>query len=229
MARLALVLGIVTAADVVLAPAFAHFGVLAPLRAFMLWLASALPGLIAVVLGVITLATGGGAARGVPAIALGATGLAVVGLLISGARGAPRLNDVSTDLEDPPAFVEARELPANAGRDMGYPDAFREPVRRAYPDVKPVLREESAQALYERALSAAKSTPDWRITASDPAALRFEAVATSNLWRFQDDVAVRVRDEGGGRARLDVRSKSRDGQGDFGANAARIRAFTAKL
>jgi hypothetical protein len=41
---------------------------------------------------------------------------------------------------------------------------------------------------------------------------------------FRDDVVVRVRaDEGG--ARVDMRSASRYGQGDFGTNAARIRKF----
>jgi len=39
-----------------------------------------------------------------------------------------------------------------------------------------------------------------------------------------DDISVRVRESGGG-AVVDIRSKSRDGKGDMGANAARIRAF----
>jgi len=56
-----------------------------------------------------------------------------------------------------------------------------------------------------------------------------EAVATSRLFGFQDDIVVRVRPEGEGGSRVDVRSKSRDGKGDRGVNAARIRSFMAEL
>jgi uncharacterized protein (DUF1499 family) len=37
---------------------------------------------------------------------------------------------------------------------------------------------------------------------------------------------VRVRSGAGGEILIDVRSKSRDGRGDLGVNAARIDAFT---
>jgi uncharacterized protein (DUF1499 family) len=49
------------------------------------------------------------------------------------------------------------------------------------------------------------------------------------VFRFVDDVLVRVRPADGGGALVDVRSKSRDGRGDLGVNAARIRAFAEKL
>jgi len=48
------------------------------------------------------------------------------------------------------------------------------------------------------------------------------------IFRFVDDVSVRVRPDTGG-AKIDVRSKSRDGKGDIGTNARRIRTFLAKL
>jgi uncharacterized protein (DUF1499 family) len=56
-----------------------------------------------------------------------------------------------------------------------------------------------------------------------------EAVATSRLFHFRDDIAIRVRADGGGGSRVDMRSKSRVGQGDLGVNAARIRAYMAEL
>jgi uncharacterized protein (DUF1499 family) len=43
-----------------------------------------------------------------------------------------------------------------------------------------------------------------------------------------DDIRVRVRPSGEGSV-VDVRSKSRVGRGDVGANAARIRAFEQAL
>ena len=41
-------------------------------------------------------------------------------------------------------------------------------------------------------------------------------------------VSIRVRPADGGSV-IDLRSKSRDGQGDMGVNAARIRAFATEL
>ena len=48
------------------------------------------------------------------------------------------------------------------------------------------------------------------------------------MFHFVDDISVRIRPAAGG-SRIDIRSKSRDGQGDIGANAARIRTFRDAL
>lgn len=50
---------------------------------------------------------------------------------------------------------------------------------------------------------------------------RSKATDTSFWFRFKDDVVIRVRAADGGTV-VDVRSVSRVGQGDLGANAARI-------
>jgi uncharacterized protein (DUF1499 family) len=55
-----------------------------------------------------------------------------------------------------------------------------------------------------------------------------EAVATTRLFKFKDDVTITVANEGAG-VIVHVRSKSRVGKGDLGANARRIRAFQAEL
>src|SRR5713226_3671547 len=67
----------------------------------------------------------------------------------------------------------------------------------------------------------------WRISRAD--ADSFEAIATSRLFGFQDDIVIRVRPDGTGTSRVDMRSKSRDGKGDRGVNAARIRAYMVEL
>ena len=51
-----------------------------------------------------------------------------------------------------------------------------------------------------------------------------EFTRTSSIFLFVDDIAVRVRPAGKG-AVVDLRSKSRLGRGDLGANAAHIRAL----
>lgn len=53
---------------------------------------------------------------------------------------------------------------------------------------------------------------------------RIEAVARTTIMGFRDDVVVRVRPDEEG-ARVDVRSASRYGVHDFGANASRVRAL----
>lgn len=63
-----------------------------------------------------------------------------------------------------------------------------------------------------------------------------EGVATTRLMRFRDDFVIRIRQEPRGAAedgaasvRVDMRSASRVGKGDLGANAARVRGFLEAL
>ena len=57
---------------------------------------------------------------------------------------------------------------------------------------------------------------------------RIEAVARTAIMGFRDDVVVRIRADGAG-ARIDMRSSSRYGSFDFGANAARIRSLMNEI
>lgn len=161
-----------------------------------------------------------------------ALGLVVTAIFLAVAlpgRAYPPYNDFTTDTVDPPAFVKAGELPANRGRDMRYPGgAVTEAQRRAYPDLRPLDLAEPPADAFERALAAAGRMLDWQITLGDSEAGVIEGVATTSLFRFKDDFVIRVRPRGAG-SRIDMRSKSRDGKGDIGANANRIRAFFALL
>ena len=68
----------------------------------------------------------------------------------------------------------------------------------------------------------------FQVHALDLDAGRIEASDSTWIFGFVDDVVVRVRPAPGG-SRLDIRSKSRDGKGDLGANAARIRRLRDAL
>lgn len=211
-----------------LSPALAHVGVLPPLTAFRMWVASVLPALVAIVLALLALLL----KRGDTSMSLAALVLALIPVLIlvslvrSGSR-VPRINDITTDLEDPPTFVHAQEIPANKGTSLDYPERFKARVRKGYADLAPAFRDGTKDDVFARAVAAAKDL-GWEVTFTDAAAGRLEAVSKSSLWNFHDDVVIRLRDDGG-KVRIDVRSRSRDGKGDFGANAARIRAFLAKI
>ncbi len=83
------------------------------------------------------------------------------------------------------------------------------------------------QDAFGHALDAAKAM-GWAIAAADSAAGRIEATATTPWFGFKDDIVILVTPAGEG-SRVDVRSVSRVGKSDVGTNAARIRAFLAKL
>jgi uncharacterized protein (DUF1499 family) len=231
---LAVLASLVAAAAAALAlggPLLAHLRLLAPLTGFSMFALGGLLGLLGLVLGALALRATAGGRPGRPrawfALAVGA---AVLVLLLQGApagRGLPRINDITTNPDDPPVFEAAARDDANQGRDLAYPPAFSALQRAAYPELAPIrVAAPPAEAL-ARARDAAAAL-GWEIVLVDPERGVLEGRAISRLFRFVDDVVVRVRPTDGGSV-VDVRSKSRDGRGDLGANAARIRAFAAAL
>ena len=154
-------------------------------------------------------------------------GAAVLLVAARPGMGVPRINDYTTDLADPPAFSKAASLSANAGRDMAYPPAFAAEQRGCCADLHPARLSVPPAEAFARVQAAASAMPSWTVIASDPATGMIEAVVTTRIFGFQDDVAIRVRPADGGSV-VDVRSKSRDGQGDLGVNANRIRGFVAR-
>jgi uncharacterized protein (DUF1499 family) len=146
----------------------------------------------------------------------------------------PQLNDVSTDIDDPPAFSRSRAaLAARDGRIPGdVPAETRQRQRIAYPAVVPLYVDLAPEETYEIVRKAATvlgwqivdtAVPGGRIGAG-----RLDAVDHTLVMRFPDDVTVRLRPRADG-TRIDVRSASRYGQHDFGANAARITRFLEEV
>lgn len=77
--------------------------------------------------------------------------------------------------------------------------------------------------MFDAAVAVARAE-GWEITDLSEQALSFRAIATSALWRFQDEVRVAV-SEGEHGAQVRVQSASQFGKADFGANARRIVVF----
>jgi uncharacterized protein (DUF1499 family) len=141
----------------------------------------------------------------------------------------PPIHDITTDMDNPPAFVAALKLRPKDSNTVAYegPDLASK-QRAAYPDIAPVKAKLAPAEAFKRALDTANAMPGWTVVESDPAAGRIEANETSRWFRFTDDVVIRVTADGAG-SRIDVRSVSRVGRSDFGVNAGRIRAYTAAL
>lgn len=140
----------------------------------------------------------------------------------------PMINDVTTTPEAPPAYVVLAQTVPNQGRDMGYPPGNTAVQRKAYPDLSPLDLSDAPDACFAKALAAAKWMPRWEVVAEDATARRIEAVATTFLVRYRDDISIEIRPASGG-CSVHVRSKSRLGRGDLGANAKRIRAYLSLL
>jgi uncharacterized protein (DUF1499 family) len=138
----------------------------------------------------------------------------------------PALNDVSTDTNDPPGYEAIARLRPREANPVAYPGAaFAELQRATYPGIGPLQTASTPAELYEAAL-AVITKRKWRIIATrSPQAGRregrIEAIARTAFMGFRDDVVVRIRPISGG-ARLDIRSASRYGKHDLGANARRI-------
>jgi len=231
LGRLSTWLGRLSVLAVVLGPTLAHFEIVRPLIGFALFGIGLLLTLLCLFLGLVALAIGPSGTRG--AIAGGMLPAVIVLLAVFVASGAgqnyPRINDITTDTANPPVFVHALTLPENVGRDMGYPgEAFASQQRAGYGEIAPLIMALPPDESFKRVAAVARSTQGWVITREDPAARAIEGYETSSLFRFKDDFVIEVR-PADGQSAVQMRSKSRDGQGDVGANAKRIRTFLGRL
>ena len=157
------------------------------------------------------------------------------------AQAVPPIHDISTDMQNPPHFSQAlialREASGaensldyegkSVNRD-GDPRQVSELQRQAYPDIKPIALNAEPQAAFDAAMRAAQSL-DWTVQYADPNAGRIDATDSSFWFGFKDDIAIRISLAQGGGSIVDVRSVSRVGVSDIGANAERIRAFREAL
>ena len=147
-------------------------------------------------------------------------------LTILGSAKYPAINDITTDFDNPPEFVYAQQLQHEPNRDMKYNKAkYADRQLTGYGPIGPVKEHLDPAAAFARVTEVAKASPNWTITRSDPATNTLEVVATSKLWHFNDDVVIQIRPAPDGTSLIEMRSKSRDGIGDFGVNAKRIRRF----
>ncbi len=131
-------------------------------------------------------------------------------------------NDVTTDLQDPPGFVSGPAAGAP------YPDQFADAQRQHFPDIAPIRLPVAPAEALQRAERIARSMPDWEVVSVDASRGLLQAVAVSRIFRFRDDLIVRIRADARG-SRIDVRSRSRVGRSDLGTNAIRIRALREAL
>src|SRR5262249_41994497 len=138
-------------------------------------------GIAAAVLAIVALAWPSVRARGakLPIIAL------LIGLLalyppisfLKQARAVPPINDITTDMENPPRYMTTPRA---------YPGAeFARQQRAAYPDIVPRQLPMLPRDAFARALAAAEAM-GWEVVGRDAAAGTIEAVDTTRWFGFKD-------------------------------------------
>jgi uncharacterized protein (DUF1499 family) len=170
-----------------------------------------------------------GMSTAVTALVLALVAIGSLGALVWKAAGVPPIHDVTTDTEHPPQFVAVLPLRAGALNPVEYggPNVAAQ-QHKSYADLAPLTLNVPPGRAFDRALTAAR-TMGWELVASDPAAGRIEATDTTFWFGFKDDIVIRVAAAPPSGSRVDVRSLSRVGGGDIGANAARIRKYLKAL
>ena len=159
---------------------------------------------------------------------LAAVLLAVPVWFVIGAAGAPAIHDITTDTESPPQFDAVVPLRGETSNPLEYGGTELAAAQRgAYPDISPLTLSGAAPDAFDRALEVVGGL-GWELVDADRQEGRIEATDTTFWFGFKDDVVVRIRPASGG-SRVDIRSISRVGGGDAGANANRIREFSGRL
>jgi uncharacterized protein (DUF1499 family) len=149
-------------------------------------------------------------------------------------EGLPSINDVTTDMTNPPPFVEIAKQRQPGSNPVNYPGpTFARKQLAAYPDIKPIEIDRSTDEVFELAIEAAKrlkmevvhqEAPD--ISAGRPGLI--EIADRTLILGLYDDVAIRVAGSEQD-ARVDVRSASRYGEHDLGRNAVRVRQILKEI
>jgi uncharacterized protein (DUF1499 family) len=214
----------------------AHFAVIPPLRGFELFLLSVPIAALAFLIGLLGIARTANEKRrpGRP-IALAGTLIGVclaVPLIVIiytwMSIGAPLINDITTSFNNPPEFVKPPGMSPVA---MKYDRArFARKQLHGYGKLGPLHLDESPAEAFVKVDAAAHTMPGWEIVWIDPKTRIVEGIQRSKLFRFPDDFVIQVRpDPDGSGSLVEMRSRSRDGKGDFGVNYHRIKGFFSVL
>lgn len=144
---------------------------------------------------------------------------------------APRIHDISTNLSDIPQFTKAQALRKADDNSLAFSEKVASLQQAAYPELKTLTIVISANQAIKKSIDSAKQL-GWHVHFVDEEGGLIEATHTSALFGFVDDIVIRVQEvdvEGKNTAQIDLRSASRVGESDLGANAKRIKAFSQLL
>jgi uncharacterized protein (DUF1499 family) len=177
--------------------------------------------------------------RALVAVVIPALALGFAASVMSKAKDIPPIHDITTDIADPPAFSQA-VIDARAAIGGGNPIT---PLNAPVPALKGKTVGELGKAANPdlAPLALSQSVPDATKLVAEVAAAEglkltrtgdgvVEAVAETFWFGFKDDVVFRIRPAPSGAGSVvDIRSASRVGMSDLGANGKRIGALSAAI
>lgn len=175
-----------------------------------------------------------GAARIIFGTILALFVLAIPAMVWTVSREWPAINDITTNPAKPPEFTEISKLRDPGSNPAAYPgEAFAKLQQASYPDLKTLAVERASEETFELVLQALaklryKTTSEVPPAAASDGAGTVELSERTMVFGFIDDIVIRVSGDEN-ISYIDVRSASRYGQNDFGANAARIRTILKEI
>ncbi len=146
----------------------------------------------------------------------------------------PDINDISTDLAEPPEFTVAKDERGPDANPIDYPgDRFAALQRENYPDLKSLVIPRTTEEAYELVMQAVaklklKTTLEAPPEDEDDAPGFVELTDHTPILGLADDIIIRVLGEDK-TSRIDVRSASRYGSNDFGRNAEHVRTILKEV
>lgn len=171
------------------------------------------------------------------ALLVGAAGLFHGANVKKTAGSLPFIHDITTDTQDVPSFTSAIlserakvdgvntvEYVGKKDKPEGTLVSVLQSQAEAYADIRPLILSDAPDVVFGQAKAAVKQM-GWKLKSENVDTGTIEATDTTFWYGFKDDVVIRIRPSEGGGTVLDVRSISRVGGSDIGANAARIRKF----
>jgi uncharacterized protein (DUF1499 family) len=173
-----------------------------------------------------------GATPAFGAIAIALLGLALPLWYVAQFIMLPSLTDIETTPREPIEFKQLAATRPPGTNPIEEPDeTIAAAQEKAYPDIRPMGLERSSREVFDIVSEAIKRL-GWTTVLSEPpgddGVGRIEATDRTLIMGFTDDVLVRVTGDDT-HALIDVRSVSRYGLHDFGANAERIRTLFAEV
>jgi len=158
------------------------------------------------------------------AFILGVLPVVVIVILVGAGFGVPRIHDISTNPLNNLSFTHAHKLRKEGENSLEPPNTDVVSQQLAYyPHIKPFIIAGELGVSYRKCLRAA-SQLGWTVVYENESLLQFEATEKTAMFGFVDDIVVKVSAAEGG-SQVDMRSVSRVGVSDLGANAKRIARF----
>jgi len=169
------------------------------------------------------------ARNAVIAVAISLIPIVGLGIQVYLARTVPAIHNISTDVANPPGFDAIVAIRGDSANPLAYSienGNLAELQQAAYPNIKTMNVSASVQDSFDKALSVAQSL-GWEIVNINADMGIIEATQTTTLWQFKDDIVIRVQadPQTPNITNVDLRSVSRVGRSDLGANAKRIQGF----